>query len=101
MLRETNMNLTPQQAAEKMMGLSEEQSRYSDQYADLEEKKLRHFSLYRAEYKSDKACENAWQATEDGIKHMRLNLELKKLAKELSVIKTFLRHEENKARNLY
>lgn len=95
------MNLTPQQAADSMMGLSEKQSRYSDAYASLEEKKLRHFAEHRSEYKSDKACENAWQATEDGIKHMRLNLELKKLAKELSVLKTFLRHEENKARNLY
>lgn len=95
------MTLTPQQAAEKMMGLSEEQSRLSDEYADLEEKKLRHFSQFRAEYKSDKACDSTWMATEDGIRHMRLNLELKKLAKELSVIKTFLRHSENVARSIY
>lgn len=95
------MTLTPQQAADSMLALSEKQSRYSDAYASLEEKKLRHFAQFRSDYKSDKACEMAWSATEDGIKHMRLNLELKKLAKELSVIKTFLRHEENKARNIY
>lgn len=93
--------MTPQEAADKMLALSEKQSRYSDAYATLEERKLRHFSQNRENYKSDKACETAWQATEDGIKHMRLHLELKKLAKELSVLKTFLRHEENKARNLY
>lgn len=92
---------TPQEEAERMMELSERQSRLSDEYADLEEKKLRHFAQFRSEYKSDKACDMAWSATDDGIRHMRLNLELKKLAKELSVIKTFLRHEENKARNLY
>ena len=95
------MNPTPQQAADSMMTLSEKQSRLSDEFADLEEKKLRHFSQSRNEFKSDKQCENAWQGTEEGIRHMRLHLELKKLAKELSVIKTFLRHEENKARNLY
>lgn len=92
---------TPQEAAEELLTLSEKQSRLSDEYADLEEKKLRHFSAYRESYKSDKACETAWMATEDGIRHMRLGLELKKLAKELSVLKVFLRHEENKARNLY
>lgn len=93
--------LSPQVAADSMLELSERQSRYSDEYADLEESRLRHFSQFRAGYKSDKACENAWQGTEEGIKHMRLNLELKKLAKELSVIKTFLRHCENIAKNLY
>jgi len=93
--------MTPQEAAEKMMELSEAQSRLSDEYTDLEEKKLRHFSQFRADHKSDKACDMAWSATDDGIRHMRLHFELKKLAKELSVIKTFLRHEENKARNLY
>lgn len=95
------MNLTPQAAADSMMILSEKQSRFSDEYADLEEKRLRHFSQFRAEYKSDKACETVWSATEDGIRHMRLHLELKKVGKELSVIKTFLRHSENIARNLY
>jgi hypothetical protein len=92
---------TPQEASNKMMGLSEEQSRLSDEYADLEEKKVRHFIEHRPDYKSDKACENQWLATEDGIRHMRIGLTLKKLAKELSVIKTFLRHSENIARNLY
>ncbi len=97
------MNETPQQAAERMMSLSEEQSRLSDEYADLEEKRLRHFKEHRSDaiYKSDKACERAWEGTEDGIRNMRIEIRLKNLGKELSVIKTFLRHEENKARNLY
>lgn len=95
------MTLTPQQASDKMLELSERQSRYSDEYANLEEQRLRHFILNRPRHKSDKACENEWAGSEDGIKHMRLHLELKKLAKELSVIKTFLRHSENIARNLY
>lgn len=95
------MNLLPQQAAEKLLDLSEEQSRVSDEYADLEEQMLRFFVLKRHDFKSAKDCERAWQGSESGIKHMRLGLELKKIAKELSVLKTFLRHEENKARNLY
>lgn len=94
-------NLTPQQAAEELLTLSEKQSRLSDEYADLEEKKLRHFASNRGKYKSDKACENDFLASEDGIKHMRLGLELKKLSREMSVLKVFLRHEEVKARNLY
>lgn len=93
--------MLPQEAADKMLLLSEEQSRLSDEYAELEEHRLRHFKENRENFKSDKACETAWQATEEGIKHMRLNLSLKKIAKELSVLKTFLRHEENKARNIY
>lgn len=93
--------LSPQIAADSMMSLSEKQSRLSDVFADLEENRLRHFTEFRSTYKSDKACDMAWSATEDGIKHMRIALELKKLAKELSVIKTFLRHEENKAKGIY
>jgi hypothetical protein len=84
-----------------MMALSEKQSRLSDEFADLEEKKLRHFTASRSSFQSDKACSAAWSSTEDGIRHMRINLEMKKLARELSVIKVFLRHEEAKARNLY
>ena len=93
--------LTPQEAADRMIFLSEEQTRLSEEFADLEEKKLKHFAANRESFKSDKACDRAWEATEDGIRSMRIHLKLKDLAKELSVLKVFLRHEENKARNLY
>lgn len=93
--------MLPEEAAQKLITLSEEQSRLSDEFADLEEKKLTHFSETRKNFKSDTACDREWEATTDGIRAMRLRLKMKDVGKELSVLKTFLRHEENKARNLY
>lgn len=96
-----NKYITPQEASDRMLYLSEESSRLSEEYADLEEKKLVHFTLNRSKHKSDKACDRAWEGTPDGIRAMRLKIHMKSIEKELSVIKTFLRHEENKARNIY
>lgn len=95
------MNLTPQEAAEKMMSLSEEQSKLSDEATDLEIAEALYLNEFRETYKSDKAVQNAWKITEKGQRQVRVVGRLKTLKSELSVIKNFLRHEENKARNIY
>lgn len=93
--------LTPQVAADSMMSLSEEQSRLSDEATELEIKEQLYLHDQRHNYKSDKATVSAWKVTESGQRQIRVENRLKSLKSELSVIKNFLRHEENKARNLY
>lgn len=95
------MNLSPQQAADSMMALSEEQSRLSDEATELEIAEALYLNEFRDSHKSDKATLSAWRVTEKGQRQIRVENRLKSLKSELSVIKNFLRHEENKARNLY
>lgn len=95
------MELTPQQAAEKMMSLSEEQSRLSDEATDLEIEENHYLMTHRADHASDRAVQSAWKTTDKGIRQIRVEGRLKSLKSELSVIKNFLRHSENVARNIY
>lgn len=93
--------MSPQEAAEKMMLLSEKQSRLSDEATRLEIGENQFLFENREKYGSDKATNIAWKVTKDGTRQVEVVNKLRSLKSELSVIKNFLRHEENKARNLY
>lgn len=93
--------MTPQEAADRMMGLSEEQSRLSDEATELEIAQNLYLHANREHHKSDKATLSAWAVTEQGQRQIRVEGRLKVLKSELSVIKNFLRHSENVARNIY
>lgn len=95
------MTLKPQEAAEKMLTLSEEQSRLTDKLIELEEMEARWFSENRDKYKSDTATKNAWKTTIAGRDQNRLNLKMKAIKSELSTIKNYLRHCENVGRGIY
>lgn len=94
------MNLTPQEASDRMLTLSEEQSRLSDEATELEIAEQLYLHAHRENHKSDKATLSAWKVTEQGQRQIRVIGRLKVLKSELSVLKNFLRHEENKARNI-
>lgn len=95
------MELTPDQAVAEIMKLSEEQSRLSEEFTALEVAKIEHFNEFRQDFKSDKAVEMAFARSSKGIEHLKTQMRLKILAKELSVLKTLMRHFENKGRNIY
>ena len=95
------MELLPQQAVAEIMKLSEEQSRLSEDYTALEVAKIEHFNNFRQDFNSDKAVEMAFARSSVGIEHMKMQMRLKILGKELSVLKTLMRHFENKGRNIY
>lgn len=97
----TNIDITPQEAAERMMTLSEEQSCLIEEGTDLEIAEALYLNEFRAAHASDKAVQNAWKVTERGQRQAKVEGRLKALKSELSVLKNFLRHAENKARNLY
>jgi hypothetical protein len=95
------MKKTPHQIAEERMGMAEEYSRYSGQFAELVKKQADYFKLERPNHKSDNATQKAWDATEDGVKMTIIKLKLKSIEKMMSASNTMLRLLENEAKNLY
>ena len=83
------------------MGLSEEYSRYSGEFAQHVKLQADYFNTFRDQHKSDTATQRAFDGTEAGVRMVILKLKLKALEKEMSAIKTFLRLAENEAKNLY
>lgn len=93
--------MTPHQAVEEMMKLSEEQSRLSERFTVLEVEEIKHFNEFRSEFGSDKQASMAFKRSPLGIEHLQTKARLKIIGKELSVLKTLMRHFENQGRNIY
>lgn len=55
----------------------------------------------RQTVKSDKACDRAYESTQDGVDLMHIMLEEKRCEKMTSAINSLLRNAEQEARNLY
>jgi len=92
---------TPHQLAEERIGMAEEYSRYSGEYAQLIKKRADNYRILRKEFKSDTACERNWEATPEGVQMTIIKLKLKAIEKQLSASNTMLRLMENEAKNLY
>lgn len=92
---------TPHQLAEERMGMAEEYSRYSIDLALLVNLRAEHFKDVRETYKSDTACERAWERTPAGVQMTVIKLKLKAIEKQMSASNTMLRLMENEARALY
>lgn len=90
---------TPHELAEENVTFTAAYERAS---ADLEEilasKPLVWMTL-REESKSAAEADKKWDATEDGVKEMRLRMKLKRWEKHISSNKTLLRILEGEARN--
>ena len=95
------MTLTPNEASDRMMILSEEQSRLAEEATELEIAEQLYLHENREKFQSDKATLNDWLVTENGQKQIRVEGRMKQIRSELSVIKNFLRHAENCARGIY
>jgi len=93
------MNRTPQELAERRVELSAEYGKCADDLADILEIKATTWMKMRENNKSDKATDMQWDATEYGIKEMRLRLKMKGLEKKLSASKTYLDVMNGEARN--
>lgn len=93
--------LTPHQMSEKRLGLAEEYSRYSGEFAKLIKIQADHFNTFRGEFKSDNACQKAFDATPEGVQMTIIKLKLKSIEKMMSALNTHLRLLENEAKSLY
>lgn len=91
----------PHELAEARIGLSEEYSRYSGEFANLIRQQALFFKENRESHKSDTATQRAFELTEDGVRMTIIKLKLKSIEKTMSAYGTYLRLKENEAKNLY
>ncbi len=94
-------NLMPAECAEYVVSLTGWYATYSGRKEILEGLSVDFFNKKRQDYKSDKACERAWDFTTEGRELVSLNLKLKKIEKMISAFKTLLRLKESEAKNLF
>lgn len=87
-----------QQIIEEFVALH---SRASEELEQILESKPSQWMTLRDQVKSDKAADRLWEGTDEGIKEMRLRLQLKRLEKEISSAKSGLRILEGEARNIF
>lgn len=93
--------LTPHQISEKRISLSEEYSRYAGELAKLIKIQADFFNSKREHYKSDNACQKAFEATVEGVNMTVVRLKLKTIEKTMSAYNTHLRLLENEAKGHY
>lgn len=93
--------MTPNEAINKQLALSEEYSRLTEEGTVLEKDSIIFFRLNRKNFKSDTACEREWQATDNGLKSIEVSRRIKAIEKELSVLSNLLRYAENTAKGVY
>jgi hypothetical protein len=93
--------LTPNEMAQRRLDLSEEYSRFSNEYAQHFKLQADYFNTNREKFKSDTATQRAFDGTPDGVRMNILKLNLKSIEKSMSALNTALRLAENEAHNLY
>lgn len=89
----------PIACANDLSVLSGEYSWSCTQLENILSRKPSVWNSMRPNYKSDTACERAWEATEDGVNEAGLKLRLKSCEKMMSSLKTLIRLAEMQAHN--
>jgi len=95
------MDKTPHQLAEARIGLAEEYSRYSGEYALMVKAQAQFFKDNREKHKSDTSTQRAFDLTDEGVHMTILKMKLKSIEKTMSAYNTYLRLMENQAKSLY
>jgi hypothetical protein len=92
--------MTPHELAERRLQLAAEYARDSELLGEILSRRPALWQTIRETVKSDKASDRAYEATQDGIALMRLQLKMKANEKKMSAAKTMLEVLNNEARNL-
>jgi len=91
--------LQPHALAVEKYELSVEYARLSELQATYIKKRAEHFNANRGNFKSDKATERAFEASEDGVAMEVNKVKLRTKEKRISAINSLLRLAENEAKN--
>lgn len=91
----------PGTLAEYRVTLSHKYGEASDRLEACEKLFAEWWSEHRENYKSDAACERAFDKTEVGQEKRHWDLQRKKIDRMSSAIKTLIEVRTNEARNLY
>lgn len=98
---EMETNPTPGRLADLRVLLSAKYSRATDEYEKVLLAKPKIWNEMRGEYKSDTACERAWEATELGEKERHWKFQIRKIERMMSAIKTLIETKTGEAQNMY
>lgn len=93
--------MNPNEAAEKRMTLSEEYSRLSDEMGILEQKEAQYIHTFRADHKSDKSAQRAFDVTTEGQRLIYLKRHCKGLEKDISGLNSFISVANHQAMGHY
>jgi hypothetical protein len=98
---EMNTVQAPGRLAELRVLLSAKYAAATNQYEAVLVQKPTIWNEMRGNFKSDTACERAWEATELGIAERHWKFQIKKIERMMSAIKTMIEVKTGEARNLY
>jgi hypothetical protein len=93
--------MTPHEIADERVRLAGEYARDTEVLIGLLKNRAVLWAQLRADAKSDKAADRAWEATPLGLEEMALRLRMKASEKQMSALKTKLEVLEGEARNTY
>lgn len=92
---------TPHEIAEERVRLAGEYARDTEKMIEILQSKAVLWAQLRANVKSDKAADRAWEAMPLGLEEMKLRLLMKASEKMMSALKSQLEVLEGEARNTY
>lgn len=91
---------TPREYIDELETLTDQYSKLNEYWASLMKVQADFFEVYRESYKSDNACQKAFDRTNDGVQMQITKAKIKSHEKKMSTIKTALRLLDSEARNL-
>lgn len=100
-LKEGIYTNNPAQSAADLAILGGEYSWIMGQLEEILQRKPAVWNKIRPNFKSDTACEKAWESTMDGLNEQGLRLRAKGIEKMMSALKSLLRLAEGEAHNQF
>lgn len=98
-LRKGHYTTNPHQCALDLAILAGEYAYIMGQLESILQRKPGIWSEMRKNFKSDTACERAWESTADGISESGLRLRAKAVERMISAMKSLIRIAEGESRN--
>lgn len=93
--------MTPGRAADLRVELSGQYSFLSGELEEVLRLKPAAWIALRKNERTDKSCDRAWDASQEGLKEMSCRMRLKRIDKVISALTSFIRIKEGEAKNLY
>ena len=98
-LKNGHYTANPHEAANDLAVLAGEYAYAIGQLEIILQRKPAIWNELRKNFKSDTACERAWQGTKDGLEEVSLRLREKALGRMISGLRTLVRIATEEARN--
>jgi hypothetical protein len=99
-LEEIELEMMQNPSPSRLAELSAKYAYATNQYEDILVRKPPIWNEMRKAFKSDTACERAWEATEAGVSERHWKFQIKKIEKMMSAAKTLIDVKTGEAQNI-